>query len=129
MEEGPQDRAASLADFKVGKSVDQYVFGKGITMVNDLSRLFLLLMSLHRLGFEVCLAISELGHRKFAEFFTSAHFKKKETTKSSDSLSSVDKLQADFKTHVVVSASIARSFPLGSIKHHSWPLGLGIALL
>lgn len=50
-------------------------------MINELSRLFLLLMSLHRLGFKVCLAISDLGHRKFAEFFKSAHFRKKETTK------------------------------------------------
>lgn len=90
----PQDRAASLADFKVGKFVDHCVSGKSISMINDLSRLFLLWMSLHRLGFKVCLAISELGHRKVAEFSKSARFKKKETTKSSDSLGSVDKLQA-----------------------------------
>lgn len=37
------------------------------------------------------------------QFSKSAHFKKEETTKSSDSLSSVDKLQADFKTHVICS--------------------------
>lgn len=67
-EEGPQGRAASRADFKVGKFVDQYVLGKGNSMVNDLSRLFLLLMSLHGLGFKVFLTISEPGRRKFAVF-------------------------------------------------------------
>lgn len=43
------------------------------------------------------LSISELGLGKLAEFSESAHFKNK-PMESSDSSSSVVKLQADFKT-------------------------------
>lgn len=46
------------------------------------------------------LNISELGLGKLAEFSESAHFKNK-PMKNSDSSSSVVKLQADFKTHVI----------------------------
>lgn len=48
------------------------------------------------------LNISELGLGKLAEFSESAHCKNK-PMKSSDSSSSVVKLQADFKTHVIFS--------------------------
>lgn len=48
------------------------------------------------------LNISELGLGKLAEFSESAHCKNK-PMKRSDSLSSVVKLQADFKTHVIFS--------------------------
>lgn len=51
------------------------------------------------------LYISELGLGKPAEFSESAHFENKQAKtpmKSSDSLSSVDKLQADFKTRGIL---------------------------